>query len=146
MRLLLISHDETMRNLLTLITHEEGFEVTVLTTPDAALQMLETVITPMILLFDVWLDAWDAGAQANLAHYLQLPAQHACIVLWDAHIPLPTPVRAQLAALDVTIVKKPVQLDALDAALAHARDAVKARLKLNDTDPNGPETSLPPLG
>ncbi len=142
--LMIISQDEVMRHILTLIGREYPVTLTTYTQPLEALRALETTVIPTVALFDIWREQWDDEDQARLIRYRAIPTRHACIVLWDAHIALPPKVRVELATQHVQVVKKPFELVLLDAALTEGvRQAEQLSAIYGALPPgDGPSASL----
>ncbi len=107
-RILIVDDEESIRKSLGDVLRDEGYEVAVVATGEAALAALETE-DPDLVLLDVWMPGLDgiATLEAARARYPDLP-----VVIMSGHGTVETAVKAtRLGAYD--FFEKPLNLDKL---------------------------------
>lgn len=107
-RILIVDDEESIRKSLGDVLRDEGYEVAVVATGEAALAALETE-DPDLVLLDVWMPGMDgiATLEAARARYPELP-----VVIMSGHGTVETAVKAtRLGAYD--FFEKPLNLDKL---------------------------------
>ncbi len=126
-RALVVEDDQPIRETLRWALEDNGYDVAEAEDGLAALDMLRASAQAMIVLLDLRMPRLDgAGVLRAVASDRQLSSRHAYILM-TADLYQPTPSLAQLlAALKVSVMRKPFDLDELLGLLEHASGRLTA--------------------
>jgi CheY-like chemotaxis protein len=126
-RALVVEDDRPIRETLRWALEDAGYEVAEAADGLAALDALRASAQAMVVLLDLRMPRLDgAGVLRAVANDRQLASRHAYILM-TADLYQPTPAFAQLlAALKVSVMRKPFDLDELLDLLEHATGRLTA--------------------
>ncbi len=126
-RALVVEDDRPIRETLRWALEEAGYEVAEAADGHAALDVLRASAQAMVVLLDLRMPRLDgAGVLRAVASDRQLSSRHAYILM-TADLYQPSPSFAQLlAALKVSVMRKPFDLDELLDLLEHATGRLTA--------------------
>jgi CheY-like chemotaxis protein len=124
-RVLVADDDEGIRHAFRDALDDEGYDVSEAENGLTALAMLRASTEPMVVLLDLRMPGIDGGAVLGaVAADRQMLGRHAFILITADRATLTLPFVHLLTQLDVPLLRKPVDLDDLLAAVSHAAQRV----------------------
>ena len=126
-RVLIVDDDEAIREVLRVVLEDEGYQV--IEAPDGlvALEMLRAMPVPMVVLTNHNMPRLDGPGLVNFVVEDPALAQRNAFIYMTAGNRVIHPAFArQLETLEVPVIRKPFELDALLAAVDHAARDIRA--------------------
>ena len=112
--ILVVDDDQAIRESLRLLLEAEGYQVAEASNGVAALDILHTSVTPLVVLLDLRMPRLDGeGVLRAVAHDSYLASHNAYVLLTANFLAISPSLAAILTELRAPILPKPFDLDAL---------------------------------